>query len=466
LRNPSRHRLFVVSTLALLVVALYVVAPPQRPGSVPGHASVKTSPLALDTISDPALVTAADEIVVAPIPASVERTTLGHGGTLYAALERLGVPADAQPRLLRTVSRYLDVRKLSARTGITALSDDAGVRRVSFRASADRYLRVTLRGDEGDSALRAELLRLPVVASVETAGGVIEQSVAQALAGSPHGVQLTGAFAEIFQWDVDLLVDPRPGDHVRLVYEALRLGEVPEDLPSYGRSPIETGEFLGVSRVLAASYEGRMAHAVGFWVGDALTGDYYDTSGQPLRKTFLKSPLNYRRISSGFSRARVHPVTRRVVPHHGVDFAASPGTPVVATADGRVVSAGWDGPLGRAVRIRHGSGYVTIYGHLRGFARGIRSGLEVRQNQVIGYVGSTGRATGPHLHFGVIQDGRPINPLALPNPPTEPLSADQMPRLAEAKRRWLPALNSIVPQQAGVDFAGRAVVDDQIRSGS
>jgi murein DD-endopeptidase MepM/ murein hydrolase activator NlpD len=160
-----------------------------------------------------------------------------------------------------------------------------------------------------------------------------------------------------------------------------------------------------------------------------------------MRKTFLKSPLNYRRISSGFSRARRHPITRRVVPHHGVDFAAARGTPVVAAADGRVISAGWDGPLGRAVRLRHGSEYVTVYGHLKGFANGIRGGSEVHQNQVIGYVGSTGRATGPHLHYTLIHAGRPVDPMRFRNPPVEPLAAELRPRLARAMRVWSPMLH-------------------------
>jgi murein DD-endopeptidase MepM/ murein hydrolase activator NlpD len=169
-------------------------------------------------------------------------------------------------------------------------------------------------------------------------------------------------------------------------------------------------------------------------------GRYYDADGDPLHKTFLKSPLNYRRISSRFSNARRNPVTRRVVPHHGVDFAAAPGTPVVAAADGRVVSTGWQGALGHAVRIRHGSEYTTVYGHLRGFAAGIRAGTDVRQNQVIGYVGSSGRATGPHLHYTLTHRGRPIDPMRFRNPPVEPLAPEMMPRLERAKLAWAPLL--------------------------
>jgi murein DD-endopeptidase MepM/ murein hydrolase activator NlpD len=188
-----------------------------------------------------------------------------------------------------------------------------------------------------------------------------------------------------------------------------------------------------------------MARSRGFWVEDEKgVGSYYDDSGRPLRKAFLKSPLNYRRISSGFSRSRKHPVTRKVVPHHGIDFAADPGTPVVATADGKITSAGWDGALGKAVRIKHGSTYETIYGHLQGFAKGIRRGVDIRQNQVIGHVGSTGRATGPHLHYTLRVEGRAINPTTFKNPPAAPLAPELQSRLASNKSNWLPVLQSIV----------------------
>jgi len=200
---------------------------------------------------------------------------------------------------------------------------------------------------------------------------------------------------------------------------------------------LRAGDVLGPGRILAASYDGERGSARAYWIdGGADGGGYFDADGNPLRKTFLKSPLNYRRISSRFSRARRNPVTRKVVPHHGVDYAAATGTPVVASADGSVVSASWDGPLGRAVRVRHGSEYVTIYGHLSGFARGIRAGARVRQNQVIGFVGATGRATGPHLHYTVLHRGRAIDPLRMDNPAVEPLAPEHRPDLRLAVARW------------------------------
>jgi len=373
----------------------------------------------------------------------LERLTLGRGGNLASALDRLSVPGELRQDLLEAARAEIDPRRLSPRTGLAAVWDATGsLRSVSIRPETDWYVRLRVgRGADSDPVL-TERVVLPLEVSERVEQGVVESCVAQALADTPHGTLLTAAFADVFQWDVDLLVEPRPGDRVKLVYEARRLGALPADLPAFGKQVEEAGQELAPGRILAASYSGQIAEATAFWVSDNDdAGNYYDAEGRPLKKTFLKSPLNYRRISSGFSNARRNPVTRKVVPHHGVDFAAAPGTPVVSTADGRVVSAGWDGALGRAVRIRHGSEYVTIYGHLQGFARGIRSGVQVRQNQVIGYVGSSGRATGPHLHYTMIHSRRAINPLRFENPPSEPLPPRLRPRLELARQRWASQLD-------------------------
>jgi len=152
---------------------------------------------------------------------------------------------------------------------------------------------------------------------------------------------------------------------------------------------------------------------------------YYDAEGNSLQRVFLKSPLNYRRISSYFSRRRFHPILKIYRPHYGVDYAAPTGTPVVTIGDGRVVYAGWKGGLGRYVEIRHNNVYTSCYGHLSRFAKGIRRGARVRQGQVIGYVGATGLATGPHLDFRVKRFGSYVNPLTVDYPRAEPLPEDK-----------------------------------------
>ena len=378
-------------------------------------------------------------VVADPTPQiELRRAVLGRGGTLTAAFEAVGLPAETREPVLQALRPHVDLRRLSPETGLVARFSENGMPLdLSVRDSADSLVRVTFE----EASIAAGRIVLPTHSETRVVSAVLESSVAQALATDSFGTRLTPEFADIFQWDVDLLVDPRPGDEVRVLYEVIRLGDVPDALPAFGRAATEKDAIVGLGRIVAAAYHGRMAAATAFWIdeGDG-KGSYYDSEGKPLRKSFLKSPLNYRRISSRFSNARRNPVTRKVVPHHGVDYAAASGTPVVASADGRVVSAGWDGPLGRAVRIRHGSEYVTIYGHLRGFAKGIRAGVAVRQNEVIGYVGSTGRSTGPHLHYTVLHRGRAIDPLRMENPPVQPLDPLHRPQLELAVQRWHPAI--------------------------
>ncbi len=370
-------------------------------------------------------------------------TVVGRRGTLDGALAELGLEPDSRHRIIRALRDDLDLRRLSPDTGLIGWIDTAGaLARLAIRAEPGTFVRVH---EPLTDSPQVERVELPVVSRIEKAGGAIASSVHQALSDSSHhGHQLTLAYADIMQWDVDLLVDPRPGDEIRIIYEAQYVGEVPQDMPSFGDRASRPGQFLRIARILAASYEGNIANARAFWVDDSDgSGGYFDDDGRPLQKAFLKSPLNYRRISSKFSRNRRHPITRRVVPHHGVDFAAASGTPVVAAADGRVVSSGWDGPLGRAIRLRHGSEYVTVYGHLKGVAKGISTGAEVRQNQVIGYVGATGRATGPHLHYTLLVRGKPVDPLRFRSPSAAPLRPELLPSLDRAKAAWAPVLGSI-----------------------
>jgi murein DD-endopeptidase MepM/ murein hydrolase activator NlpD len=395
---------------------------------------------------------------VPPAPAepvlAYERATLGRGGTLDRALDGLGLDTEQRSDLVAALDEHVELRRLRAETGITVARDETGaLASVSCRPTPDGFVRLQR---DAAGGWRGETVGLPVRVTVETMRGVVQQSVAQALSGAVDHIRLTAEYAEIFQWDVDLLVEPREGDRVHVVYETRRLGPLPDDLPPYGDLDSREDALLGIGRILAASYDGRIASSRAFLVADEESpedGAYYDDEGQPLHKTFLKSPLNYRRISSRFSRARRNPVTRKVVPHHGVDYAAATGTPVVATADGRVVSAGWNGPLGRAVTLRHGAGYQTIYGHLKGFAKGIRAGTQVRQNQVIGYVGATGRATGPHLHYTLKQNGRALDPLRFRSPPAEPLDPTLLPLLARAREQWLPVLDGLQPDPRGVEVA-------------
>jgi murein DD-endopeptidase MepM/ murein hydrolase activator NlpD len=307
-------------------------------------------------------------------------------------------------------------------------------------------------GPEGLISRREEL---PREIEIRALRATLASSVYEALLESGGTPELVVEFSDVFQWDLDFFADPREGDRVSVLFEMHRPGPAPPQTPLWrGRQESERPEELG--RILAASYRGERVSVDGFYFDDPASGPgYFDAEGRSLRKTFLKSPLSYRRISSGYSRARRNPVTRKVMPHHGVDYAARTGTPVVASADGRVVAAGWKGALGRHVHLRHGSGrYETLYGHLSRLGKGIRAGATVSQNQVIGYVGATGRATGPHLHYEVHRDGRAINPLRMENPATGPVSEEARAAFARERDRLTARLRQEEPHLELAGVAG------------
>lgn len=227
--------------------------------------------------------------------------------------------------------------------------------------------------------------------------------------------------ADIFAWTVDFF-GLQKGDRFRMIYDEM----VCED------------EVMGVDTVFFAlcDHDGKEFPAIMYDQGDG--GNlYWNPEGQSMKKAFLKAPLNFTRISSGYTTHRLHPVTRKVQPHLAVDYAAPTGTPVWSIGDGVVISAGYSGASGNMVKIRHNNGeYQTAYLHLSKYGPGIKAGVRVRQGQVIGYVGSTGRSTGPHLDFRVWKNGTPVNPLKLDSPPDTPINPENLPVLDSLYRYY------------------------------
>ncbi|MBI5197066.1 MAG: M23 family metallopeptidase, partial [Nitrospirae bacterium] len=231
-------------------------------------------------------------------------------------------------------------------------------------------------------------------------GGVIESNLISSIGGDKEGLLLAFQVSDIFAWDIDFATDLRQGDPYKLVVEGL----------------YQDGKFRKYGYVLSAEFlnQGETYRAYRF-ENDGRP-DYYDESGKSLKKAFLKAPLNFRRISSGFSNSRYHPILKVYRPHHGLDYAAPSGTPVSAVGDGTVLFSGWKGGYGKVVILRHPGGYKTYYGHLSRMGSGIREGKRVVQGDIIGYVGSTGMTTGPHLHYEVRVNDRAVNPLSLKIP--------------------------------------------------
>jgi murein DD-endopeptidase MepM/ murein hydrolase activator NlpD len=239
----------------------------------------------------------------------------------------------------------------------------------------------------------------------DTVRGEIKSSLYESLLQLGEKPGLIADYTDIFGWEIDFFSETQPGDSFFILFQ---------------RRIADTA-FIGYGAVLAERYKGQVGDFRGFRFSDPDgRADYYNSEGQCLRKTFLKSPLRFSRISSFFGN-RFHPIRRIVCPHQGIDYAAPVGTPVCCVADGRVSSAGWTSGYGRLVEVSHADGFVTRYGHLSGFGKGIKTGERIVQGQVIGYVGSTGMSTGPHLHYEVRKFGTPTNPLRLNPPRHEPV---------------------------------------------
>lgn len=282
-----------------------------------------------------------------------------------------------------------------------------------------RTLKVTRR----EGRYEAEVLTRAYDVRVETVSGVVVSSLFGAVEDAGEQDQLAVDLAEIFAWDVDFNTELQRGDSFRVAVEKLYL-----DGKHVGYAKIHAAELLrGDRRLQAVRFEGRQE-----------TG-YYAPDGNPLRKAFLRSPLRFTRISSGFTHARFHPILKTMRPHLGVDYAAPVGTPVRAAGGGVVTLAGWSGGYGKTVKIRHPNGYETLYGHLSRI--GVKPGQRVEQAQVIGAVGTTGRSTGPHLDYRMIKDGSFVNPLKLKSPPASPVPAAERAAFDAARDRALAALD-------------------------
>lgn len=261
----------------------------------------------------------------------------------------------------------------------------------------------------------------------KTAWGVITSSLWNTMVQNNLSPVLAIELSEIFAWSIDFF-GLQKGDRFRVLYE-----EQFVDGFSVGIGPIHAVEFEHANKTFSA-YR--------FFQDDRF--EYFDADGQSLRKAFLKAPLEYARISSHFSHGRMHPILKIRRPHHGIDYAAPAGTPVVSIGDGLVQERGYQaGGAGNFVRIKHNAVYTTVYMHLRGFGPGVNKGSRVKQGQVIGYVGSTGLSTGPHLDFRVYRNGSPIDPLRMEAPPLEPIKSENLAEFTSIRDSMMQSLKHI-----------------------
>ncbi|MCD4817865.1 MAG: M23 family metallopeptidase [Candidatus Cloacimonetes bacterium] len=255
---------------------------------------------------------------------------------------------------------------------------------------------------------------------INTCEGEIVYSLWQAVIDSGESGAIAMMLSEIFQWDIDFNIDPKKGDKFKIIYE------------QYNNS---NGKFVKYGNILAANYQSKSYDKIAYrFKNKSGFSKYYDSKGKAFQKAFLRTPLNFTRITSPFGK-RVHPITRKVRFHNGVDFAAHYGTPVESVADGTVIHASWKGGhptvngrkggYGKTVIIRHTNGYKTLYGHLSNYGK-YKVGSRVKQHNVIGYVGSTGLSTGNHLHYTVYKNGKAINPMKIKNVSGPPVPKVEM----------------------------------------
>jgi murein DD-endopeptidase MepM/ murein hydrolase activator NlpD len=346
------------------------------------------------------------------------------------ALLAHGIRQDVATRIVQAFRPHLDFRRLRPGDALELHRDAQGeLVRVVYSQSPVDIVEAARQGETWEASRRD----VPVEHRVVLVAGALEANLFDSMDGLGEQAQLVLDFAEIFAWDFDFASDSQPGDRFRVLVEKVYTGE----------------QFVKYGRILAAEYESEGATHTGIYFRDKEGGGYYTPAGESLRRAFLKSPLEFTRISSRYTWRRRHPILGGVRPHLAVDYAAPHGTPVWAVADGRVEFAGRKGGNGNTVTLRHRANFKTMYNHLSRFGKGIRRGAQVKQRQVIGYVGSTGLSTGPHLDYRVIKDGRFVNPLKETFVPGKPISPASRPAFVEAQDSLLGQLRSRLEAQSG-----------------
>ena len=265
-------------------------------------------------------------------------------------------------------------------------------------------------------AVQAQKVTATSTLTSKTSRGTIQSSLWEAMSSKGIPAEVIMGFADIFAWQIDFLTEPRAGDTYKVTWESM--------VNDRG-DPVQHGLITGAQYIAS----GKTYTAVLYRFPNG-KHEYFTPQGKSLRRAFLRAPLQFRRISSYFTKRRFHPVHKIYRPHLGIDYAAQAGTPVSSIGSGRIVLAGWKGGYGKCVRIRHANGYVSQYGHLSRYAQGIKTGTMVSQGQLIGYVGSTGVSTGAHLDFRVEKNNKPINFLALNIPDGAGVSKEYRERFA------------------------------------
>lgn len=370
-------------------------------------------PRAADVAADCAERPAMPPFAIATETASVETANakegkIRRGTSFFDEMRRLGVSPVEIHRIVASCKPVFDFKRIRPGQNYSVYLDDGGeVDSLYFAIDGERVLKVNRSADS--FAARTDTTAYWIKHYVTS--GTIRNSIYATLQNQGANPELASILAVIFQWDIDFFTDIRPGDTFSILYENR----------VYANGKTALGNVLA-ARVFTRGSE----HYAVAYSDQSGRRNYYDERGNSLQKSLLRAPLHYRRISSNFTHRRLHPVTHTYKPHLGVDYVAPVGTPVHSTGDGTVVEATRNRANGNYVKIKHNSRYTTYYLHLRGFAKGIRAGRHVSQGQVIGYLGSTGLVTAPHLDYRIKVSGRFVNPRTIKLPSREPVAKNEL----------------------------------------
>lgn len=325
--------------------------------------------------------------------------------TLSDILLKLGVPGTGIMQIVDNAKEVLDVRKIVAGNFYHAYTNNDSLNTLVYfvyEKSPRHFVVIDLR-----DSINVYDSEKEVVVRENQKTAVIDQSLYVSLMNAEATPELAIKLSQIFAWQIDFY-HLQKGDNFKVIYDELYVDN----------------KFFAIGTIRAAhfSHRGKDFYAIPFTQDSVF--QYFDEDGNSLRKAFLKAPLEFGRISSRYSKSRLHPVLKVRRPHHGVDYAAPVGTPIRTTGDGIVADVGYSGGAGKFIKIRHNSVYTTMYLHLSRYANGIKKGVRVQQGQVIGYVGSTGLSTGPHLDYRFYVNGNPVDPLKVEVPPSHPVKKE------------------------------------------
>ncbi len=327
---------------------------------------------------------------------------------IYNVLVALGIAPSEVLSLTRSFKGIFDFRNARPKDEYqVSLTPQKKLHKLTYKTGlTDQY--VAVRTDNGDfHAYRREIsMEKETVAGTFT----IESSLYQAVTGQGERSHLVAALVDIFSWDIDFYLYPRKGDTIRVLFEKYSLN----------------GQFVKYGKIIAAQYIGSSKKFSAFYFDDGRQAGYYDENGVPLRKMFLRVPVKFGMRTSSYSIRRFHPISKKYKHHTGIDYGAAHGTPIFATAGGTVEFAGWRNGYGKLVIIRHPNGYRTYYGHCSRLL--VKKGTYVKQGQTIARVGRSGQATGPHVHYEIRINGKPVNPNRIKSTKGNPLLSDQRAR--------------------------------------